>query len=118
MRFHTPPFYTTPWIAAVLALQTIVFGHWSITTAAETEVPTNLRTENLVAWCIVPFDAKRRGPAILNHFGATDFFPGVTSFDFESNIAFFIRLEWVQLRCELERPIRNGIQCKADDLVT
>ncbi|QEG00485.1 Auracyanin-A precursor [Stieleria maiorica] len=27
------------------------------------ETPTNLRDENLVAWCIVPFDAKKRGPA-------------------------------------------------------
>lgn len=25
--------------------------------------PTNLETGNLVAWCIVPFDAKKRGPA-------------------------------------------------------
>lgn len=24
--------------------------------------PSNFRTENLVAWCIVPFDAKKRGP--------------------------------------------------------
>ena len=27
------------------------------------EIPDNFRTENLVAWCIVPFDAKKRGPA-------------------------------------------------------
>jgi len=27
------------------------------------EVPANFRRENLVAWCIVPFDAKQRGPA-------------------------------------------------------
>lgn len=27
------------------------------------EVPANFRTENLVAWCIVPFDARKRGPA-------------------------------------------------------
>lgn len=26
------------------------------------EVPENFRRENLVAWCIVPFDAKKRGP--------------------------------------------------------
>lgn len=25
--------------------------------------PANLRTENLVAWCIVPFDSQKRGPA-------------------------------------------------------
>ena len=27
------------------------------------EVPANLRRENLVAWCIVPFDAAERGPS-------------------------------------------------------
>lgn len=27
------------------------------------EVPNNLRTENIAAWCIVPFDAKHRSPA-------------------------------------------------------
>ncbi|MCA9215807.1 MAG: ThuA domain-containing protein, partial [Planctomycetales bacterium] len=27
------------------------------------KVPTNLRDDNLVAWCIVPFDGKKRGPA-------------------------------------------------------
>ena len=26
-------------------------------------IPENFKTENLVAWCIVPFDAKNRGPA-------------------------------------------------------
>ncbi|MEM1441977.1 MAG: hypothetical protein AAGF67_06515 [Verrucomicrobiota bacterium] len=26
------------------------------------EVPENFKTENLVAWCIVPFDASKRGP--------------------------------------------------------
>ena len=26
------------------------------------EKPDVLRTDNLVAWCIVPFDAKKRGP--------------------------------------------------------
>lgn len=26
-------------------------------------IPENFKTENLVAWCIVPFDAKQRGPA-------------------------------------------------------
>lgn len=30
---------------------------------ASAEVPANFRAENLVAWCIVPFDAKKRGPA-------------------------------------------------------
>jgi hypothetical protein len=27
------------------------------------ETPDNFKTENLVAWCIVPFDAKKRSPA-------------------------------------------------------
>ncbi len=27
------------------------------------DVPENFKTENLVGWCIVPFDAKHRGPA-------------------------------------------------------
>jgi sugar phosphate isomerase/epimerase len=27
------------------------------------ETPANFRNENLIAWCIVPFDAKKRGPA-------------------------------------------------------
>ncbi|MEM7475446.1 MAG: TIM barrel protein [Planctomycetota bacterium] len=26
------------------------------------EIPNNLKRENLVAWCVVPFDAKQRGP--------------------------------------------------------
>ncbi|MCP5538584.1 MAG: heme-binding domain-containing protein [Akkermansiaceae bacterium] len=30
--------------------------------SARAEIPGNLRDENVVAWCIVPFDAKRRGP--------------------------------------------------------
>ena len=33
------------------------------TALAPAEVPANFRTENLVAWCVVPFDAKKRGPA-------------------------------------------------------
>lgn len=35
----------------------------SATVTRAEETPENLRTENLVAWCIVPFDAKKRGPA-------------------------------------------------------
>jgi len=31
--------------------------------SASGEVPPSLRTEKLVAWCIVPFDGKKRGPA-------------------------------------------------------
>ncbi|MGE3776102.1 MAG: DUF6797 domain-containing protein, partial [Pirellulaceae bacterium] len=33
-----------------------------VATAAESGMQEVLRPENLVAWCIVPFDAKRRGP--------------------------------------------------------
>lgn len=29
---------------------------------ADSSIPENFRRENLVAWCIVPFDAKKRGP--------------------------------------------------------
>lgn len=29
----------------------------------QAETPANFKTENLVAWCIVPFDAKKRSPA-------------------------------------------------------
>ena len=32
--------------------------------AEDQPVPENLRTENLVAWCIVPFDAKKRTPEL------------------------------------------------------
>ena len=32
-------------------------------TTLAAEVPANLRRENLVAWCIVPFDAAERGPS-------------------------------------------------------
>lgn len=39
-----------------------VLGMMSFRGAAA-EIPANLETENLVAWCIVPFDAKKRGPA-------------------------------------------------------
>lgn len=31
-------------------------------TVAKRETPSNFKTENLVAWCIVPFDAKQRDP--------------------------------------------------------
>jgi len=29
---------------------------------ASTKIPDNFKTENLIVWCIVPFDAKNRGP--------------------------------------------------------
>ena len=32
------------------------------TAGSSKEPPENLRTENLVAWCIVPFDASKRSP--------------------------------------------------------
>ena len=35
----------------------------ALTGGAATKLPANLQTENLAAWCIVPFDAKKRGPA-------------------------------------------------------
>ena len=41
---------------SALAAFAVVVGH------AE-DIPPNLRAENLAAWCIVPFDAKKRGPA-------------------------------------------------------
>ena len=40
----------------------VCFTHQCFRKAVAQEVPVNLRTENLVAWCIVPFDAKKRGP--------------------------------------------------------
>lgn len=30
--------------------------------SSRADLPANLRTENLVAWCVVPFDAAKRGP--------------------------------------------------------
>ena len=40
-----------------------VLGPLAGSIPASAEVPANFRTEELVAWCIVPFDAKKRGPA-------------------------------------------------------
>ncbi|MEM7561394.1 MAG: pyrrolo-quinoline quinone, partial [Planctomycetota bacterium] len=40
----------------------VCFTHQSLPKAVAQELPENLRTENLVAWCIVPFDAEKRGP--------------------------------------------------------
>ncbi len=34
----------------------------SIPSFAETAIPENLKKDNLVAWCIVPFDSKKRSP--------------------------------------------------------
>lgn len=36
---------------------------WQAAAGAKFAKPKNLDTENLVAWCIVPFDAAKRGPA-------------------------------------------------------
>jgi len=46
----------------VFAISIILCASASLRESAA-ETPANLRTENLVAWCIVPFDAKQRGPA-------------------------------------------------------
>jgi arylsulfatase A-like enzyme len=35
---------------------------WQASVGAIFATPNNMRTENLVAWCIVPFDANQRGP--------------------------------------------------------
>uniref|UniRef100_A0A7C4LNV6 Sugar phosphate isomerase/epimerase n=1 Tax=Schlesneria paludicola TaxID=360056 RepID=A0A7C4LNV6_9PLAN len=61
----------TPWLMAPVLVFTATAGMFAIqfpwlyaqeltSRAAETGV---FRRENLVAWCIVPFDARRRGPA-------------------------------------------------------
>ena len=47
-------------IASLLATGTAGLFTSSTDAADKTDV---LRRENLVAWCIVPFDAKKRGPA-------------------------------------------------------
>jgi hypothetical protein len=40
-----------------------VLGPLAGSIPASAEIPANFRTGELVAWCIVPFDAKKRGPA-------------------------------------------------------
>ncbi len=63
MRPRTHLFYTT-WIAMVWLVFTLSLTPETATLqAADDAVPRNLRTENLVAWCIVPFDAAKRGPS-------------------------------------------------------
>ncbi len=37
-------------------------AEWQASTGAVFATPHNMRKENLVAWCIVPFDAKKRSP--------------------------------------------------------
>jgi hypothetical protein len=41
----------------------IIPGFMSCVASVQAEVPANLRTDKLAAWCIVPFDANKRGPA-------------------------------------------------------
>ncbi len=36
---------------------------WMVISCLEADIPANLKRENLVPWCIVPFDAAKRGPA-------------------------------------------------------
>ena len=36
---------------------------WMVISCLAEEIPPNLKRENLVPWCIVPFDAAKRGPA-------------------------------------------------------
>ena len=45
----------------VIGLSIAYLAGFSVLNAQET--PANLKTENLVAWCIVPFDANKRSPA-------------------------------------------------------
>ena len=40
----------------------IVFGIFFLADRVWAEVPANLKVDRLAAWCIVPFDAKKRGP--------------------------------------------------------
>ncbi len=53
--------------AANLTILAVTFASfWSVQHgqgADESSIGDNLRRENLVAWCIVPFDANKRGPA-------------------------------------------------------
>ncbi|MCS7469934.1 TIM barrel protein [Stieleria sp. ICT_E10.1] len=49
-------------MAPLRVLLTILLGV-AVTTQCFAETPANLRDENLVAWCIVPFDSQKRGPA-------------------------------------------------------
>jgi len=57
-QLHT----TAVWFALPIAAATL-FTNICPVLAAEPGKADNLAPENLVAWCIVPFDAKHRGPA-------------------------------------------------------
>lgn len=50
-----------PRISELMLGLLVCFTHQCLPKAAAQELPENLRTENLVAWCIVPFDAEKRG---------------------------------------------------------
>ncbi|MFK5924981.1 MAG: heme-binding domain-containing protein [Verrucomicrobiota bacterium] len=52
-----------PRACAKLAGYFLLLLQMGIQLSAGKEVGQNLQQENLVAWCIVPFDAKKRGPA-------------------------------------------------------
>lgn len=62
---------------AALLLLTILFCSNGALDAAEPEVPGLFARKNLVAWCIVPFDSKKRGPeeraAMLEKLGFSHF---------------------------------------------
>jgi|GEM_PF-5408060 len=56
-----------------LLLGLVLFSIWVPSSRAQEtpqNIPPNFATDKLVAWCIVPFDAKQRGPveraAMLN----------------------------------------------------
>ena len=46
-------------------LPCVIFSLWAFFSVggATAEVPSNLKADQLAAWCIVPFDAKKRSPA-------------------------------------------------------
>ncbi|WP_417730774.1 DUF6797 domain-containing protein [Rosistilla oblonga] len=48
---------------AFISLTLAIFSLVPFAASADDDPPSVLRQENLAAWCIVPFDAKRRGPA-------------------------------------------------------
>ncbi|MFO7973472.1 MAG: sugar phosphate isomerase/epimerase, partial [Candidatus Hydrogenedentota bacterium] len=53
----------------------LAWGTFSMSQAAEAARPRVFARENLVAWCVVPFDANKRGPegraAMLKRLGFT-----------------------------------------------
>lgn len=70
----------TMWYGAltITVLLTGVLGNWSLPSrAAEPDSSGLFARKNLVAWCIVPFDSKKRGPeeraAMLEKLGFTKF---------------------------------------------